>query len=155
VALAEAFIDAFYSFDPTELEPMLSNAATTRPLISFFQLYAEGANFTIVDRAPCEAQNATVVSCLVTVEEDFLKALQMDSNVTDTFNLIIRDGEIRQINTYSDSPDINDEARDWVFEQNPELTSGACQGFFFGGPTPGECAREVVAGFIAFMEHSS
>ncbi len=75
--------------------------------------------------------------------------------VTDTFSLSIRDGEIRQINNFSDVSDLNGQALDWVFEQNPELTTGACAGYFFGGPTPGDCAREVVAGFKAFVDQNS
>ena len=148
--LAEAFIDAFYSYDPEVLGSMLS-ASSSKPDILFYQGWAEGANYAIVDRGACEAQTSTIVECPITVEDDLAKTLQIGFNVTDTFTLTIADGTISTVRTSSDDPAAVGEAFEWVFQQNPDLRTGVCEGLFGGGgPTPQDCAREVLAGLVEF-----
>jgi hypothetical protein len=38
---------------------------------------------------PCEVKNDTLIICPVTVEDDLIKALELDLNVTDTFHIVI------------------------------------------------------------------
>ena len=85
LALAEAFIDAFYSFDSLALEATLSSAAGSASAITYYQGWAEGGNYKIVDRKRCEIKAANVVSCSITVEDDPMLAVGIDFDVTDTF----------------------------------------------------------------------
>ncbi|MDA1077286.1 MAG: hypothetical protein O3A63_21440, partial [Proteobacteria bacterium] len=87
---AEALIDAFYTFNPTELEPFLSKAPGSAAKIIFYQGWAQGGNYRIVDRQPCKALSAQVISCSITVQDDPVLALNIDFNVTDTFEHIQR-----------------------------------------------------------------
>lgn len=54
-------------------------------------------------------------------------------------------------------PPISQEATLWVVENKPELgeAGGPCEGLFDGGPTPGECAEAVIAGFEEFMNSNT
>jgi len=45
LSVAEAFVDAFYSFEPNRLEDALSHAAESVPSIIFYQGWAEGGNY--------------------------------------------------------------------------------------------------------------
>ena len=53
---AESFIDAFYSFESETLHAMLASATDSIPSIGFYQGWAEGGNYQIVNRMPCEAK---------------------------------------------------------------------------------------------------
>ena len=144
LSAAEAFIDAFYSFDPARLEAALPSGAQAIPSVGFYQGWAEGGNHQIVDRKPCSG-TAEIVSCSITVRDDLAKALNLDFNVTDTFILNLAGGEITDVSAISDTPLVGT-AVNWVLDSNPELMDGACAGFFDGGPTPGECMRAVAQG---------
>ncbi len=72
VARAEAFVDAFYSFDAARLEAVLAGAEESLPIIVFYQGWAEGGHYQIVDRLPCEVRNPTLISCSVTVKDDLV-----------------------------------------------------------------------------------
>ena len=63
---AETFIDAFYTFDRAELEPLLSRAQGSAAAILYYQGWAEGGNYRIVERQACKAESATTISCAVT-----------------------------------------------------------------------------------------
>lgn len=148
--VTEAFIDAFYSFDPTKLQSALSSAQGSVPLIGFYQGWAKGGNYKIVDRKPCEAKEPSLISCSITVKDDLMSALGIDFDVTDSFHISLSDGKISSVrNTSNDLPVFSD-AMEWVKRELPELLREPCQGFFDGGPTPEACVRAMVAGFKKF-----
>lgn len=151
---AEAFIDAFYTFNDGELASFLSNAAGSAPKLAFYQGWAEGGNYRIINRRPCEAQSPTTISCAITVEDDPVLALGIDFKVTDTFTITFTGTEtgteISSVETSSNDQQIYYDAFDWVTKEMPEVMSGPCQGFFDGGPTPGDCARAMAEGYRRF-----
>jgi hypothetical protein len=154
-AVAEAFVDAFYSFDSDELF-----AIVTRPqaqdFAGFYQGWAEAANYSILERNPCEAVLSNTVWCAITVEDDFTAALGIDFDVTDTFTLTFgEDGEIKAVDLSSDDPDESRAAFESVFDSHPELFDAECQGFFLGGPTPGDCALAFIAAFEEYAESAT
>lgn len=150
--LAEEFIDAFYSFDPAALKSLLSAAEESVPSIIYYQGWAEGGNYEIIDRKPCVEQESDKVSCSVTVRDDPMLALGVDFNVTDTFHISFTSGNIISVKTTSNDLQIYHDAADWVRSEMPELVREPCQGFFEGGPTPGACARAMARGYAKFSE---
>ncbi len=147
--VGDAFVDAFYSFDPATLEAVLAAAQSSLPMVLFYQGWAEGGNYEVLDQMPCNTTlDPTTVECSITVRDDLMQALNLDFNVTDTFSLTIRNGAVVDVALSSNDPELAVMAFQWVSENKPELfTDGACEGFFDGGPTPGECIRAVVQGF--------
>ena len=154
LSTAEVFVDAFYSFDPTLLETALSSAEASKPSILFYQGWAEGGNYEIVDRMPCVTRDPDLISCSITVKDDLIGALGIEFNVTDTFLLTFADGRIVAVDTDSDDPPAFWSARDWVMENRQALIEGPCQGYFDGGPTPGDCVRAMVRGYAEFAASS-
>jgi len=150
ISLAEVLIDAFYSFDSIELEAALSSAEESIPSIVFYQGWAEGGNYEIVKRMPCKASNAGLVSCSITVKDDLIGAIELDYNVTDTFELSFSDGRIISVETSSNDPQLYWDAQEWVRQNRSELISEPCRGFFDGGPTPGQCVRAMVQGYAEY-----
>lgn len=157
LAVAEELIDAFYSFDADRLLAALAYAESSQPWFLYYQGWAEGAHYAIVDRHPCVEIAVNRVDCPITVEDDLAKTLNYGFNVTDTFHLTFSDGRVVDLETSSDDPPIYEEALQWMFANKPELgeADNPCEGLFAGGPTPGECAVAVVAGFEEFMQSGS
>ena len=151
IATAETFVDAFYSFDPDALEAALSTAEDSIPSILFYQGWAEGGNYEIMERMPCNIENEGTVSCSITVKDDLIGALGIDFNVTDTFHLTFSDGQIASVTNSSNDPQAYYEAQKWVEENRPELIAEPCKGFFDGGLTPGDCVRAMVRGYSEFV----
>ncbi len=150
IAAAEAFIDAFYSFDASALAARLDHAESSKPVILYYQGWAEGGNYKIMNRQPCRWVEADSIACPVTVDDDLINALGFEFDVTDTFNLTISQGEIIAVDpTSNDPPDFSD-AEKWVREHRPELIDVPCKGYFAGGPTPGACVKAMVQGFKEF-----
>lgn len=147
---AEAFVDAFYSFDPQPLRAILSGAPASAGRILFYQGWAEGGNYAVVDRKPCRLAASDEVSCDITVRDDFIAALGTGYDVTDTFHLSFRDGRLVGARTSSNDPPEFELALSWLRSERPELLTGPCRGFFDGGPTPQACARAVAAGFADY-----
>jgi len=147
---AESLIDAFYSFEPAALEAVLTTAAESAPTIMYYQGWAEGGNYKIVDRMPCEFVDSIVVKCSITVEDDPMLALGIDFNVTDTFTITFSENEITTVVNGSNDLQVYFDARDWVRNELPELVEEPCQGYFNGGPTPGDCARVMAEGYRRF-----
>lgn len=150
LSTAEAFIDAFYSFDPSQLGAFLSSAEDSASSIIYYQGWAEGGNYKIVDRQACVVQDTETVSCSITVEDDPLLVLGIDFNVTDTFAISFAAAEISAVETSSNDIQLYYDARDWVREKLPELVEEPCQGYFAGGPTPADCARAMAEGYRRF-----
>lgn len=147
VATAEAFIDAFYSFEPEPLRKALADAPSSAPVILFYQGWAVGGNYKVLERKPCRSEKPDQVACDIKVRDDFIAALGTGYDVTDTFHLTFREGKIIEARTSSNDPPQFNEALKWVNAKSPELMEGPCRGFFAGGPTPQDCARAVAKGF--------
>jgi len=150
LATAEAFIDAFYSFDRSQLEPFLKVAPESFPAIIYYQGWTEGGNYKVLDRKPCVLVDTSIVECSITVEDDPIMALGIDFKVTDTFTITYNNGAITSVETSSDDPPLYFTARDWVRENRAELIDAPCEGFFDGGPTPDNCARAMAQGYAEF-----
>lgn len=150
-AAAEAFVDAFYSFDPSRLEVALVNAPESAPAILFYQGWAEGGNYEIIERMPCVAKNPELISCSITVKDDLVIALDTGFYVTDTFSISLADGTIVHVETSSNDSQEYYDARDWVRAHRPELIEEPCRGYFNGGPTPGLCVQAMLQGYKEFV----
>ncbi len=151
VITAESFVDAFYSFDPDALQAALSTAEDSIPSILFYQGWAEGGNYEVMERTPCNVENEGTISCSITVKDDLIGALGIDFNVTDTFHLIFSDGQIVSVTNSSNDPQAYYDAQEWVEDNRPELIEEPCKGFFNGGLTPGDCVRAMVRGYSEFV----
>ncbi|MEL7110443.1 MAG: hypothetical protein AAGL99_14355 [Pseudomonadota bacterium] len=148
--ISEEMIDAFYSFDAERLSPYLIEAERG-PRILWYQGWAEGGNYKIVKRTPCsESESPEKVVCPITVEDDPVLALGSDFKVTDTFTISFDNTTIINVETSSNDQPIYYQASAWVRENMPEVMEGPCQGFFDGGPTPGDCARAMADGYGKF-----
>ena len=147
VAAAEAFMDAFYSFDPARLGEAMAGAPESLPRISYYQGWAEGGNYTIVQRMPCRVEDPYQVSCSVTVRDDLIQALGTGFDVTDTFHLGFDGGRIVSVRVSSNDPPEFDQAMEWVQSERAALVDEPCRDAFEGGTTPRECVRAMVQGF--------
>jgi hypothetical protein len=152
LATAEALIEAFYSFDPTKLEPLLAHATESAAPMLYYQGWAEGGNYKVLKRNPCEAQPVGVITCAITVQDDPVLALRTGFNVTDTFTISFNNETVVAVDTASNDQPIYFAALEWLFEHQPEIPSGPCAGFFADGTTPGDCARAVTEGFAQYYD---
>lgn len=149
---AEGMIDAFYSFDADQLQPFLSEAGDSETSILGYQAWAEGGNYIVMERAPCEYEADNVIACAITVQDDPVVALETGFNVTDTFHITFEDGIIVGVDTSSNDQPIYYEARQWVEENLPEVMEGPCKRVDGVRETPGDCARAMTDGYRQFME---
>lgn len=147
---AEQLIDAFYSFDPAMLKSALANAPASAPKILFYQGWAQGGNYKVLERKPCRAEKADEILCNITVKDDLIAALGTGYDVTDTFHLTFKEGRIVGVRTSSNDPPEFEQALKWLSKERPEILEGPCRGFFDGGPTPQLCVQTVVKGFADF-----
>jgi hypothetical protein len=150
LVVAERLIDAFYSFDPAQLRVAMSDAPVSQPQLLYYQGWAKGGNYAVLERKPCRHAAGDEVSCEITVRDDLIAALGTGYWVTDTFHLTLRDGRIIKVRNSSNDPPDFDQALNWVKRERPDVMTGPCKGFFAGGPTPQDCVRAVVAGFAAY-----
>ncbi|MBL0745549.1 hypothetical protein [Chryseolinea lacunae] len=150
ISLANKFVDAFYSFNRDTLQSMLSLAPESQPNILYYQKWAECAHYKIVKRGDFVEKNDSLVLLPITVKDDLMGALQIDFNVTDTFHLAIRDGQILSVQTSSNDLAEYYAAKEWVKKNRPEYVEKACEGIWEGGPTPCECVQGMVKGFGEF-----
>ena len=148
---AERLISAFYSFESTQLAPLLLHAPESASALLFYQGWAQGGNYKIVQRHPCVMTSASVARCSIQVDDDLVLALNRAHKVTDTFTIHFAEGNITAVETSSDDEPIYREAFDWVVESTPELMNRECVGFFDGGPTPAACARSMAEGYRRFI----
>ena len=148
--IAESLIDDFYSFDSVRLEQALASAGDSKESLLYYQGWAEGGNYEIVERKNCVVQSLNMVSCPITVKDDPMLALAVDFFVTDTFEITFEDRRVSSVETSSNDLPIYYQARDWVRANMPELVAQPCEGFFAGGPTPGNCAQAMAEGYRAF-----
>lgn len=147
---AERLIDAFYSFDPAQLRAAMTHAPASQPQLLYYQGWAQGGNYAVLERQPCRFTAHGEVSCDITVRDDLIATLGTGYWVTDTFHLTVRDGRIVKVQNSSNDPPDFERALNWLKRERPEVMTGPCKGFFAGGPTPQDCVRAVVAGFAAY-----
>ena len=151
VATAEAFIDAFYAFDPEALGGLLESAGDSKGRMLWYQGWAEGGHYTVVERGACTPGEGATVICPITVEDDPVKALGTGFNVTDTFALTFSDGVISSIETSSNDQPIYYAARKWVEANMADLVDGPCNRDPDVAPlTPGDCARAMTQGYATY-----
>jgi hypothetical protein len=148
---AEGMIDAFYSFDPNNLQAFLSEAGDSEASILSYQAWAEGGNYIVLERAPCVSESVDTIACSITVQDDPVVALETGFNVTDTFHLSFQEGVIKGVETSSDDQPIYFEAREWVEANLPEVMTGPCRREDGQRVTPGDCARAMTVGYKQFM----
>ena len=152
LATAEKMIDAFYSFDADLLRPFLAKAEKSAQSILYYQGWAEGGNYKVLERPGCAPTESGKIACPVTVQDDPVMALKTGFMVTDTFTLTFDGADIVDIETSSNDQPIYYEARKWVEKNMPEVMSGPClKTEDGGGPTPGDCARAMTEGYRQFM----
>lgn len=152
LAYAESFIDAFYSFDPSQLASLMVAAEESRPRLLYYQGWAEGGNYIVLDRASCAMEEVNRVACPVTVQDDPVVALKTGFNVTDTFHLTFDGETLVAVDTSSNDQPIYYEARKWVEANMPEVMSGPCKNRNSEDATPGDCARAMTKGYAAFYK---
>jgi hypothetical protein len=148
--IAESLISDFYSFDSVRLKQALEHAEDSQESLLYYQGWAEGGNYEIVERRQCVVKSSNIVSCPITVKDDPMLALAVDFFVTDTFEIAFEDGRVSSVETSSNDLPIYYQARDWVRANMPELIAQPCEGFFAGGATPGDCAQAMAEGYRAF-----
>lgn len=115
---AESFVDGFYSYNSYRLRAALSSADDSAASILFYQGWAEGGNYRVVQRKPCRLDAEKSISCSIIVEDDLMGALGIDFNVTDTFHFSFVNGEIVSVSTSSNDPQAYYDAEQWV-EKEP------------------------------------
>lgn len=154
VTAAETFVDGFYSFDRDRVALLLSSAEESGLRILAYQAWAEGGHYEVMERMPCEATEAGVVGCSITVRDDLVAALDLGWWVTDHFDLTFENGEIVSVATSSNDPQVYHDARAWVQEHRPELIEGACEESLETGVrlTPGLCAAAMRQGYLDFAQ---
>ena len=133
LAAAEALIDAFYSFDNVRLRTLMSKAPSSAPQILYYQGWAEGGNYEVLDRKPCRYEKAAEIRCDITVRDDLIPALGSKFNVTDSFHISLKDGQIVAVKTTSNDPPEAKMAFEWLMKERSELFStGALPRVFCG-----------------------
>jgi hypothetical protein len=150
LAVAERFIDAFYSFDAAPLRSVMASAPTSLPKILYYQGWAEGGNYVVLQRKPCRLEKPNEVRCDITVKDDLIAALGTGFDVTDSFHLTLEEGRIVSVRTSSNDPPEMEQAFKWLRRERPDIWTGPCRGFYAGGLTPQDCVRAVVRGFADF-----
>ncbi len=146
------FIKAFYSFNRDSLQAVLSSAESSRPEILYYQKWAECAHYEVLDKTHNFEINDSTLALPITVKDDLIAALGIDFHVTDTFKLIIREGQIRSVETSSNDPAEYYRAKEWVKNNRLWLIEKPCEGIWAGGPTPCECVLGMIKGFGEFRD---
>ena len=144
---AEAFIDAFYAFDPDRLRGVMKEDADTTAIF-YYQGWAEGAHYAVKTRRACTIEDEDIV-CAITVTDDFGRAMGYEA--TDTFRMSIEGDRVAAVTFTGDDPPIFGELQAWISTEKPEIFQGPCLDLFAGGKTPHACAEAVAEAAIAFM----
>lgn len=148
VRTAEAFVDAFYSWDAQRLGGLLTPGEDADAVL-YYQRWAEAAHYQVQHRQPCRVADDDLIRCAITVVDDFGTALGYTA--TDTFTLTVADGAVTSVSFAGDDPPVFQALFDWLAETRPEVLSGPCRDLFAGGTTPGDCARAVAQGARDFV----
>ena len=149
---AEAFIDAFYSFESEKLAPLLEFADTSADSILYYQAWARGGNYKVMNRGECKFSDQGTVNCPITIENDLVLALKTDFFVTDTFEITFLGSEIGKIETSSNDQPIYYDARDWVKANRPEVMQTVCRDMWKKVENAGDCVRAMHEGYKAYYD---
>ena len=152
LATAEAFIDAFYSFDETRLRDAMIDARGSMGDIVYYQGWAKGGHYIVLQREPCQLDKPDEVSCAITVKDDIVPVLQTGYDVTDVFHFGFDEGRIVKVWNSSNDPPEYTQAMKWLHRERPEIFTGPCEGIWQGGPTPQDCVRAILKGMKEFMK---
>ena len=147
IRLAEQYIDAFYSFDPRILSPLLSQAGESQAKMLFYQGWAKDGNYIIKQRHSCKLGKGNEVICSIRVQDDLVLALGIDFDVTDTFHIYFSNNSISQIKTSTDDPKLYHDAYKWVMENRGEEVKPACKGSKDVKPSPSKCVKLMLLGY--------
>lgn len=147
LAVAEEFVSAFYSFDAKPLGALLAAAGESRRDMLFYQGWAKGGNYIVVERMPCAAFGDDAVRCSITVQDDLVLSLGIDFDVTDTFTLTFDGDEIRAVETSSNDPQLYHDARDWVWAHRRDWVERPCRGGGDTAPDPVQCVHNMLKGY--------
>ena len=150
LAVAERFIDAFYSYSPNALSISLAKAPTDANRTLYYQAWAEAGDYQIQERRPCEMTSSTQAQCAVKVTDNIGGTLGYVA--TDTFILEFAQQNLVGVRFTSDDPPIFEELQRWLQTHRPEVFTGPCKDMFAGGTTPGACVRAVVRGAKDFVQ---
>jgi len=145
--LAEQYIDAFYSFNPKLLNPLLTQAGESQKKMLFYQGWAKDGNYIIKQRHPCKFGEGNEVLCSIRVQDDLVLALGIDFDVTDTFHIYFTKNAISQIKTSTDDPKLYHDAYNWVMENRGEQVKPACKGSMDVKPSPSKCVKLMLLGY--------
>ena len=148
IATAEAFIDAFYSWDSARLATLMTPGSDADNAL-YYQGWAEAAHYVVQERRPCVENDEQQIVCAITVTDDFGAALGYTA--TDTFTMLVRDGTITEVSFVGDDPPVFEEVFEWLSDTRPEVFSGPCRDMFNGGTTPDDCARAIARGARDFI----
>ncbi|MGE3460280.1 MAG: hypothetical protein AB7I04_00145 [Pseudomonadales bacterium] len=143
LATADAFVDAFYSWDRARLAALVL-PGTDADAVLYYQAWAEAAHYQVEHRLPCRELPEGTVVCAITVTDDF--GLALGYTATDTFTLTVVDDRVATVTFEGDDPPIFQAVFRWLAETRPEVFDGPCRDLFAGGQTPGDCARAVAQG---------
>ena len=130
----------------------MASAKESKPRLLYYQGWAEGGNYIVLERTSCFMEEKNKVACPVTVQDDPVMALKTDFNVTDTFHLTFEGEKLVTVDTSSNDQPIYYEARKWVEANMPEVMSGPCKNRNLEDATPGDCARAMTKGYAAFYK---
>lgn len=150
--IAEAALDAFYSWDAESLAAMISTPQDRDRLV-YYQGWAQGADYQVQTRRPCRLTpdaSQAVVTCAVTVTDNFGKTLGYIA--TDTFTFTVREAMISTVWFEGDDPPVFAQLLESIQQNQPEILTGPCKDMFAGGTTPGACAQAVVGAAEAFAK---
>ena len=152
LAVAEAFVSAFYSFQPEPLSDLLAKAGESKEDILFYQGWALGGNYIVMQRMPCAPGEDNTIRCSITVQDDLVLALGIDFDVTDTFTLRFSDGAISAVETSSNDPELYHDARDWVWENRRDWVEIPCNGSEKTAADAGQCVRSMLRGYRDYAD---
>lgn len=150
LAVAERFIDAFYSWSPNELSATLNRATADANRALYYQAWAEAGGYEVQTRRPCAAGATGTIDCAITVTDNIGEALGYVA--TDTFHLVFVDHNLVGVSFTSDDPPVLQELFGWLEVKRPEVLAGPCKDLFAGGTTPAACVRAVVQGAKDFIQ---
>lgn len=149
--VAEAFIDAFYSWDQARLSALVA-AGPDADAVLYYQGWAEAAHYQVKTRRPCRAAEEGRIVCAITVTDDFGTALGYTA--TDTFTLTVAEGVVSAVGFEGDDPPVFEAVFEWLAETRPEVFNGPCRDLFASGTTPGDCARAIAQGARDYVARS-
>ena len=147
IDVAEEFVSAFYSFNPKPLADILDTAGDSRQAMLFYQGWAQGGNYIVMNRMPCESVSEDTVRCSITVQDDLVLALGIDFDVTDTFTLTFTDGAIANVETSSNDPKLYHDARDWVWQNRRDRVDEPCNGGPDMAADPQRCVENMLESY--------